>query len=185
MATGKERYLKGNRRRRAPLTGPSSVSFYADASGVAGIADYLDRMGDTVENAIRPMAQAGAQVFYDRVKLNVAGIGKVSGNLDRAIYQAYMPESSEDGKRALYRVSWNYIKAPHGRLLEWGWVQRWKSYVGRDGNWYTRKEAPLETPVQHPGRAFIRRAQAALPEAQEAMKSELFKRLESLNYYGA
>lgn len=181
MANGRN----GSRRSRPQLTGPSSVSFYADTSGIDGIAGYLDQMGDAVKDAIRPMAQAGAQVFYDRVKLNVASIGRKSGNLDRAIYQAYMPESSEDGKRAMYRISWNVTKAPHGRLLEWGWVQKWKSYMGNDGNWYTRKDAPLESPVQHPGVAFVRRAHAALPEAHAAMKSELFKRLESLNYYGA
>lgn len=180
MANGRN----ATRRRRPQLTGPKSVSFYADASGIDGIADFLDDLGDTVKEAIRPVAQAGAQVFYDRVKLNVAGMGKVSGNLDRAIYQKYLPEFSVEGQKALYRVSWNVTKAPHGRLLEHGWVQTHKVYF-KDGKWYTNKKAPLETPIQRPGYAFIRRAHSALPEAQAAMLEELNKRLQALSYYGA
>lgn len=176
MANGRN----STRRRNQPLTGPKSVAFFADASGIDGIADYLDKLGEGVKEAIRPVAQAGAQVFYDRVKLNVASMGRVTGNLDSAIYQKYMSEHSTEGKSALYRVSWNVKKAPHGRLLEWGWTQQYKRYIGSDGNWYTRKDAKLESIVQHPGYAFIRRAHAALPEAQLAMENELIKRIAAL-----
>ncbi|MGB3069824.1 MAG: HK97 gp10 family phage protein [Ottowia sp.] len=155
-----------------------------DTSGIDGFGDYLDQLGDTVKEAIRPVAQAGAQVLYERVKLHVAGIGKVTGNLDRAIYQAYMKEVSVDGSLAMYRISWNVNKAPHGRLLEWGWLQTHKAYL-KDGKWYTNKDAPLPTPIQRPGFAFIRRAESARGEALEAMKRELEKRVESLHYYGA
>ena len=173
------------RRSRPQLTGPKSVSFYADASGIDGIADFLDDLGDTVKEAIRPVAQAGAQVFYDRVKLNVAGMGKVSGNLDRAIYQKYLPEFSVEGQKALYRVSWNVTKAPHGRLLEHGWVQKYARFINSKGEWKTNKNKPLATPRQHPGYAFVGRAYAALPEAQAAMLEELNKRLSGLYYGGA
>lgn len=175
----------GSRRRGQPLTGPSSVAFFCDASEIDGIAALMDQMGEAVRDAIRPVAQAGAQVLYDRVKLNVAGLGTKTGNLQSAIYQAYMKESSQEGKSALYRVSWNVTKAPHGRLLEHGWIQRYKVYMGRNGQWYTLKKAPLQTPVQHPGRAFIRRAAAAEGEAIDAMKVELQKRLDGLYYGGA
>lgn len=171
-------------RRRTQYSGAKTQSFFVDASGIDGIADYLDALGDTVKEAIRPVAYAGARVIYDRVKLNVAGMGRVTGNLDRAIYHAFMPEHSVEGKTALYRVSWNVKKAPHGRLLEHGWVQKYKVYM-RDGKWYTNKNAPLETPKQHPGYGFIRRAHSALPEAQAAMLEELNKRLQALSYYGA
>ena len=96
-----------------------------------------------------------------------------------------MPEVSEDGKRALYRISWNVTKAPHGRLLEHGWIQRYKVYMGKNGQWYTLKKSPLQTPIQHPGKAFIRRAGAAEGEAIDAMKAELQKRLDGLYYGGA
>ena len=180
MANGRN----GSHRRRPQLTGPRSVSFFADASGIDGISDFLDDLGETVKEAIRPVAQAGAQVFYDRVKLNVAGMGKVSGNLDRAIYQKYMDDHSVDGQRALYRISWNVVKAPHGRLLEHGWVQKYKVYM-REGKWYTNKNAPLDAPKQHAGHGFMLRAHAALPQAEEAMKAELAKRVDALRYYGA
>lgn len=180
MANGRS----GSRRKRLPLTGAKTQSFFVDASGIDGIADYLDALGDTVKEAIRPAAYAGAKVIYDRVKLNVAGMGRVTGNLDKAIYHAHMPEHSTPGKREMYRVSWNVIKAPHGRLLEHGWVQKYKVYM-RDGKWFTNKNAPLETPKQHPGYGFIRRANSALPEAQAAMLEELNKRLQALSYYGA
>ncbi|OJW83814.1 MAG: hypothetical protein BGO66_17620 [Alicycliphilus sp. 69-12] len=138
-----------------------------------------------MKEAIRPVAQAGAQVFYDRVKLNVAGMGKVSGNLDRAIYQKYLPEFSVEGQKALYRVSWNVTKAPHGRLLEHGWVQKYARFINSKGEWKTNKNKPLATPRQHPGYAFVGRAYAALPEAQAAMLEELNKRLSGLYYVGA
>lgn len=180
MANGRN----SSRRRRPQLTGPKSVSFYADTSGIDGISDYLSQLGEGVRDAIRPVAQAGAQVFYNRVKLNVSTMGKVSGNLDRAIYQAYMKEASTEGKSAFYRVSWNVNKAPHGRLLEWGWIQRYAAYF-KDGRWYTNKNKPLASPIQHPGKAFIRRAESVRGEAQEGMRQELANRLEALFYYGA
>ena len=70
MANGRS----GSRRRRPQLTGPSAEPFFCDASEVDGIAALMDKMGEAVRDAIRPVAQAGAQVLYDRVKLNVAGM---------------------------------------------------------------------------------------------------------------
>ena len=173
------------RSQRKQLTGSKTQSFYVDASGIDGIAEQLDRMGEAVRDAIRPAAQAGAQVIYNRVKMNVAGIGKVSGNLDQAIYQAYMKESSQEGKSALYRISWNVVKAPHGRLLEHGWVQKYARYINKKGEWKTNKNKPLATPKQHPGYAFVGRAYAALPEAQAAMVEELNKRIQGIRQGGA
>ena len=112
-------------------------------------------------------------------------MGAKTGNLQSAIYQAYMKESSQEGKSALYRISWNVTKAPHGRLLEHGWIQRYKVYMGKNGKWYTLKKSPLPEPIQHPGKAFIRRAGAAEGEAIDAMKAELQKRLDGLYYGGA
>ena len=181
MANGRN----STRRKRLPLSGAKTQSFYVDTSGIDGIADYLDALGEGVKEAIRPIAFAGADVIYRQVQMNVAGMGRVSGNLASAIYRAHMPEHSTPGKREMYRISWNVKKAPHGRLLEHGWLQKYKRYVGSDGNWYTRKDAPLKTPKQHPGYGFILRAHAALPEAQAAMLKELNARLQALSYYGA
>ena len=56
MANGRS----GSRRRRPQLTGPSAESFFCDASEIDGIAALMDKMGEAVRDAIRPVAQAGA-----------------------------------------------------------------------------------------------------------------------------
>lgn len=96
----------------------------------------LDKRAEHAEEAVRPSAQAGAQVFYDQVKTNVAGLGRKTGNLDSSIYQVY----SQDGSsklRAEYHISWNHKKAPHGHLVEFGHLQRYVTYIDRRGNWKT------------------------------------------------
>ena len=87
--------------RRKVLTGGNSFGMELDLSAVD---DVLSALESGVEAAIRPMAQAGAQVIYERVKLNVQGLGRVTGNLDRSIYQYFSDEKSEDGKRAEYHI---------------------------------------------------------------------------------
>lgn len=180
MANGRN----GGRRRQA-LTGPAVASFYVDASGMDDIAKHLAELDVEVREALRPMAYAGAKVIYDRAKMNVAGMGVKTGNLLDSIYTAHMKESSTPGQRELYRVSWNLTKAPHGRLLEWGWVQRYVSYINAQGKWETSKKQPLAKPIFRPGYAFMRRAGAAIPQAQAAMVAELNKRRMAMSYYGA
>lgn len=111
--------------RRKVLTGGNSFGMELDLSAVN---DMLSALESGVEAAIRPMAQAGAQVIYERVRLNVQGLGRVTGNLDRSIYQYFSDEKSEDGKRAEYHISWNHKKAPHGHLVEFGYLQRYRYY---------------------------------------------------------
>lgn len=101
---------------------------------VAGISEKLDKLSEAIkEKAVRPAAQAAAQVFYDEVKLRAPMSSEVHyskgkkhefqpGNLKAAIYQAYSPEDSGDG-RAAYHVSWNKSKAFYGRFIEFGTVK--------------------------------------------------------------
>lgn len=175
---------------------------------LGGLNDFLRDLEDDVEQAIRPAAQAAAQVVYERVKINVQSLGSVTGNLLDSIYQAYSPEKSTDGQRAEYHISWNHKEAPHGHLVEWGYLQRYRYYKdnqgrvrpmvrpGMDGKKppgrrasQERKNAyyvTLPTPKQVPGKAFIRSAQSSLPEAQKAAEAELWRRLfEKGAYYGA
>lgn len=172
------------------------------------LQQYLDQLGEDAEDAIRPAAQVAAQVLYERVRLNVQTLGKVTGNLDRSIYQAFSPENSAEGQKAQYNVSWNHIKAPHGHLVEYGYLQRYRYY--RDNQGHVRpmvrpgmdgKKPPgrrasqeqknayyvtLPTPRQVPGKAFVRNAQSSMPEAQKAAEAELWRRLfEKGSYYGA
>lgn len=187
------------------LTGAKTFSMAFDTGSLNSMLDDLE---DGAEAAIRPMAQAGAQVLYERVKLNVKTLGRVTGNLDSSIYQAFSPENSADGSRAQYNVSWNHRKAPHGHLVEYGYIQRYRYYQdnrgrvrpmvrpGMDGVKPPGRRAsqaakdayyvPLPTPKQVPGKAFVRNAAAAMPDAIKAAEAELWRRLfEKGSYYGA
>lgn len=96
----------------------------------------MDAIAEGAEAAVRPAAQAGAQVFYETVKVNVGALGKVTGNLASSIYQVYSRDNS--GKsRAEYHVSWNRKKAPHGHLVEFGHLQRYVTYLDKRGQWRT------------------------------------------------
>jgi HK97 gp10 family phage protein len=86
----------------------------------------------------RPAAQAGAQVFHDAARANVRRSAKghwfhgtsfrktgqkywfEAGTLQRAIYQAYSADNSNDNGLSTYHVSWNFKKAPYGHMVEFG-----------------------------------------------------------------
>ena len=135
----------------------------------------MEALAERAEKAARPAAQAGAQVIYERVKANVAALGRKTGNLDSAIYQAFSANNSGEGK-ATYHISWNATKAPHGHLVEWGYIKRWQSIM-INGKWVTLKNRPLAAPVQVPGKAFMRRAKDAIPMAEEAMRVTFLERM--------
>lgn len=161
----------------------------------------LDALDAAALEAARPAAQAGAQVLYDAVKANVSRIRRVSGNLERAIYQAFADAESGTG-RATYRVSWNRKKAPHGWWLEFGFLQRYElardargrifpmvrpemrgkpkpkrraSQAAKDAYYVPRKGGPRQVP----GKAFIRSAASKMPLAQQAMADRFFAELKA------
>lgn len=140
---------------------------------MSAFENEMEQLADRAEKAARPAAQAGAQVIYERVKVNVAALGRKTGNLNSSIYQAYSANNSNESK-AVYHVSWNATKAPHGHLVEWGYIKRWQSIM-INGKWVTLKNRPLATPVQVPGKAFIRRAKDAMPMAEEAMRAKFLE----------
>lgn len=173
-----------------------SLTIRADLSGLNTL---LDQLGDRAEAAARPASQAGAQVLYDEVKANVAKIGRKTGNLANSIYQVYSERKSEPG-RAVYEISWNATKAPHGHLIEWGYLQRYQYYQDASGKVrpMVRPEAQgkprpsrrapqsvkdayyvtLPTPKQVAARPFIRPAAAKFDKAMAAAKAELLKRMD-------
>lgn len=164
----------------------------------SGLNAYLDDLGDEAAEAIRPAAQAGIQVLYDAVKANVAPLRR-TGNLDHAIYQAFMPERSLDGVSARYRVSWNARTAPYGHLVEYGYLQRYvyrpdgmgpmvrpgmegkpKPKAGSRASNRAALDAyyvTLPTPIQVPAKAFMRRAAALFPQAYDAAEQYFLNRL--------
>ena len=97
----------------------------------AGIEAHYAQLQAKVGAAIRPAAQAGAQVLYDEVRLRAPRSDKPHstkgkrytfqpGNLQRAIYQAYATSQSVDGAVAVYDISWNKSKAFYGGFVERG-----------------------------------------------------------------
>lgn len=165
-------------RGRTRSSGHNSFTISTDTSGLDA---YLDGIADEVEEAVRPVAQAMVQVLYDRILVNVSMIGMKTGNLEDSIYQVYSKANSKDGVVATYHASWNHVTAPHGRLLEHGYIKRWESYLARNGQWYTNKDAPLKGgPRQIPGYGFVVRAAAAMPQAVDAGRSELLRRVRAV-----
>lgn len=175
-----------------------SLTISADLSSLSTL---LNGLGTAVESAVRPAAQVAAQVLYNEVVSNVAAIGSKTGNLRRSIYQAYSQDNSATGK-ATYHVSWNASKAPHGTLVEYGHLQRYRMYKGADGQVrpmvrpgmdgkprpsrrasQATKDAyyvTLPTPRQVAARPFIRPAMAKFPQAIEAAKAELYRRMDAI-----
>lgn len=166
---------------------------------LGSLNDFLDALGKKAAAAIRPAAQAATQVIYERVQLNVQTLGRETGNLERSIYQHYSREKSRRGQRAEYHVSWNHYKAPHGHLVEYGYLQRYRYYQSNDGQVRPMvrpgmegrprpgpkasreaKEAyyvMLPVPKQVPGKAFVRSAASVIAQAYVAAEDELIKQL--------
>jgi hypothetical protein len=156
----------------------------------------LQHLGNDIESAARPAAQAASQVLYDEMMRNIRGLGHATGNLESAGYQAYSKDNSGPG-RATYHIAWNHRKAPHGQLVEFGYIQRYAVYVGKNGHWYTavRPEArnrpkpkrrasqavkdayyvPLASPKQIPARSFVRRAAGKFNQAAEAGEATVMR----------
>lgn len=137
-------------------------------------AAQVDALDHRLQDAVRPAAQAGAQVLVDQVRRNVQRVGRVTGNLEGSIYQVYSKRKSSD-LHATYQISCNTKKAPHGHLVEYGYVQRFKVYV-KNGKFYTDKSQPLPQPKQIAAQPFVRPAAAQMPAAIEAARAELAAR---------
>lgn len=133
MPSGNAKPSRQSAYRRAKYAGKHTVNMAIDLSGFNEMISGLEQ---DVEAAVRPAAQAGAEVFYRAVLRNVEALGRKTGNLGHAIYQAYSADNSKPGK-AVYHVSWNAKVAPHGHLVEWGHIQRYAVHLGDDGKFYT------------------------------------------------
>lgn len=116
----------------------------------AALQAYGKAVGDSV---LLPGVAAMARPLYDEVKLNASPprMGQKSGNLEKSIYRAYIPDRSTDTRKT-YVVSWNRRTAPHGHLLEFG---------------TSRALA----------RPFLRPAFAHIPEAIKAGKERMAEKL--------
>ena len=100
---------------------------------VAKFKEQLRATADTLNQATRPAAQAGAQIIYERAKLLVpvskaahkfygthAVYGPYSpGTLRNSIYQVFSKDNSFSDT-STYHISWNADKAPYGSMVEFG-----------------------------------------------------------------
>jgi hypothetical protein len=112
------------------MKGRNSFTMSVDTSA---LNKQLQGIAEAIDGVVRPAAQAGAQVLYEEVKRNASRLGRVSGRLQNAIYQAFSTDNSSE-KTATYHVSWRTKKgfiddngkkvelsrAPHGHLIEYG-----------------------------------------------------------------
>lgn len=172
MATSKPSRRSGARGRR------NAVNLKID---MRSVNELLQELGGDIHKAVRPAAQAAADVIYKATLTNVTAIGSKTGNLRASIYQAFSERDSTavpgGYSRATYHVSWNPRKAPHAHLVEYGYIQKYQVYLGRDGKWYTNKKAPLARPKQVAARPFLRPAYNRQEEAVEAAKAKLLELL--------
>lgn len=107
-------------------------------ANTTAINAQLDGMLADIEAAALPAAQAGAEVLRAQVVSNVDALTHVkTGKLRNAIYAVLRDREVRPGF-AKFRVSWDRRKAPHGHLVEFGHIQRFKQYLGKDGAWHTR-----------------------------------------------
>lgn len=117
----------------------------------------IDGLKEKAEAAIRPSAQAGAQVYYEAVKASVpvskrghwfqgttakqavgpeakraASYWFESGSLKNAIYQVFSKDNS-DKTKAEYHVAWNHRKVPYGFMVALGTKTGGKAndFIGR------------------------------------------------------
>ena len=164
---------------------------------LGGLRAQMDALGDRADEAARPAAQAAAQVLYDEARKNVSQINAKTGKLRSSIYQAFSKYDSTPGS-AVYHVSWNPRKAPHGMLVEFGHLQRYEYYqdeqgrvrprvrpemMGKPRPWSNSKNraaldayyVTLPTPKQIPARSFLRKAVSAKPQAIKAAEDVLVR----------
>lgn len=102
-----------------------------------GINAEIDAIKAKAEAAIRPAAQAGAQVYYQAV-LAATPVSKAghwfhgtsfkrtgqkywfeSGSLKKAVYQVFSKDNSNK-THAEYQVAWNHRKVPYGFMVAFG-----------------------------------------------------------------
>lgn len=100
---------------------------------VAKFKEQLKATADTLNQATRPAAQAGAQAIYDRA-LDLVPVSEAAhmfygthqvygpykpGTLRDAIYQVFSEDNSYRDV-SVYHISWNKDKAPYGYMVEFG-----------------------------------------------------------------
>lgn len=116
--------------------------------------------GPVKESLMRRMLVEGGVLLRDAAKSNAMMAANkqnepVRGVLAKSIYLVYDKEA-EQPNVFTYKISWNARRAPHGHLIEFGHWMTHAVYRGTNGEWYTDKDRPLDTPVWIAARSFLR-----------------------------
>lgn len=116
--------------------------------------------GPVKESLMRRMLVEAGTLLRDaakgnaRMAANKEGV-ETRGLLAASIYLVFEKEDSTDSFFR-YKISWNAKIAPHGHLLEFGHWQTHVAYKASNGEWYTRKDMPLDKPQWIAARMFLR-----------------------------
>jgi hypothetical protein len=135
-----------------------SFKMQFDGEGWQKAFDALD--GPVKEHLSRRMLVDGGVLLRDAAKSNARMAANIDGTetrgmLANAIYLVYVPEDATPTSYT-YKISWNARKAPHGHLIEFGhWITH-AVFKASNGEWYTDKDQPLNTPRWVPARPFLR-----------------------------
>lgn len=157
---------------------------YDRLDGLAEVAkQHLPRsMAVAAGQAYRDDAKARAPIYDQSDSLMAAGVEfttpRIPGTLRDAIYLAYSQNrSAPQIGMAVYSVTWNARKAPHGHLVEFGHMGTNMLVKGKNGK-YVPTNAKLLKPVRVSAKPFLRPAydamggiagQAALDRGRERM----------------
>lgn len=143
-------------------------AFRADFD-VSGWIEGLDKLEGPVRTSLaRRMAVEGGVAMRDEAKRWVApSVGpynpnsrgsQEAGQLRDAIYLAYDTDASTD-VTFTYTVSWNAKKAWWGKLVEFGYFQRYLVVFDKSKGYFTTiKERRHDEPKWIPGKPFLRPA---------------------------
>ena len=112
---------------------------------VAAFKEGLRAKVDVLHAATRPAAQAGAEVIYQRARINAPVSDEMHyfhirgkkygpyapGNLRDSVYQVFSKSNSYKDV-STYHISWNKDKAPYGFMVEFGTSKApAHSFIGR------------------------------------------------------
>lgn len=121
---------------------------------------FFDKLeGPVRESLARRMGVEGGVLLRDAAKSNARmGANEEGlpprGVLADAIILAYDKRGSSTTMFS-YNVAWDSKRARHGHLVEFGHWQTHVAYKAANGEWYTRKDMPLDVPKWIPARPFL------------------------------
>jgi len=140
--------------------------FVTVKSDFSQVKDLFEKIGAGKESLARRMGAAGGEEFRDeaqaRVSVSMSGSSypetgrgsPAAGTLRNAIYLAYDKRNSNESVH-VYSISWNSKKAWWGKLVEFGYYQRYEVHKNNNGKYYTEKTQKLPTPKWIPGDPFL------------------------------